>query len=75
MLLTSKILDETTTKAKLSPRLRMNWNLHESFEGSVQRMFNAIESGSKIPIARHPSLSETLIILRGRLRVLINERY
>ena len=72
MLLTSKILDETTTKAKLSPRLRMNWNLHE---GSVQRMFNAIESGSKIPIARHPNLSETLIILRGRLRVLINERY
>ena len=71
MLLTSKILDETTTKAKLSPRLRMNWNLHESFEGSV----NAIESGSKIPIARHPNLSETLIILRGRLRVLINERY
>ncbi|WP_352230658.1 WbuC family cupin fold metalloprotein [Bacteroides sp. B1-V-101] len=53
----------------------MNWNLHESFEGSVQRMFNAIESGSKIPIARHPNLSETLIILRGRLRVLINERY
>ena len=29
----------------------------------------------EITIARHPNLSETLIILRGRLRVLINERY
>ena len=41
----------------------------------TSKILNAIESGSKIPIARHPNLSETLIILRGRLRVLINERY
>lgn len=69
MLLTTNILDETSAKA--SPRLRMNWNLHESFEDSVQRMFNALEPGIEIPIARHPDSAETLIILRGRLRILI----
>ena len=71
MLLTTKILDDTSAKAKLSPRLRMNWNLHESFEDSVQRMFNALEPGTEVPIARHPDSAETLIILRGRLRIMI----
>ena len=71
MLLTTKILDETSAKAKASPRLRMNWNLHESFEDSVQRMFNALEPGTVVPIARHPDSAETLIILRGRLRILL----
>ncbi len=71
MLLKSTILDQVTAEAKASPRLRMNYNLHESFSDSVQRMFNAIEPGSIIPIARHPYSNETLILLRGKLRVLI----
>lgn len=71
MLLTTKILDDTSAKAKTCPRLRMNWNLHESFEDSVQRMFNALEPGTEVPIARHPNSAETLIILRGCLRVVI----
>lgn len=49
----------------------MNYNLHESFEDQVQRMFNALEPGTEIPIARHPTSSETLIMLSGKLRVLI----
>lgn len=70
-LLQSTIIDETTLRASESPRLRMNYNLHESFEDSVQRMFNALEPGTIVPIARHPYSSETLIMLRGKLRVLI----
>ena len=54
-----------------SPRLRMNYNLHASFEDSVQRMFNALEPGTIVPVARHPYSNETLIMLRGKLRVLI----
>ena len=69
--LKSKILDETTAKAAESPRLRMNSNLHESFDDVVQRMFNALEPGTIVPIARHPYSNETLIMLRGKLRVLI----
>ncbi len=70
-LLRSEILDELSRKAAESPRLRMNHNLHESLEEPVQRMFNALEPGTVIPVARHPHSSETLIILRGRLQVLI----
>ena len=71
MILTNDILNKVSEEAKASPRLRMNYNLHEDFEDSVQRMFNALEPGTIIPIARHPYSSETLIMLRGRLRVLI----
>ena len=71
MLLTQDIINSVSVQAQESPRLRMNYNLHESFEDTVQRMFNAIEPDSIIPIARHKSCSETLILLQGRLRVLI----
>lgn len=71
MVLKESIINKVSFDAKHSPRLRMNYNLHESFEDSVQRMFNALEPGTEIPIARHPNSSETLIMLRGKLRVLI----
>lgn len=71
MILNKSSIDNLTASAHSSPRLRMNYNLHESFEDSVQRMFNALEPGTEIPIARHPNSSETLIMLRGKLRVLI----
>ena len=75
MLLQYEIIDDICRKAKQSPRLRMNYNLHESFNDSVQWMFNAIEPESEIPIARHPNSNETLIMLRGKLRVLIYDDY
>lgn len=71
MLLKQTLVNHVTEDAKSSPRLRMNYNLHESFEDSVQRMFNALEPGTVVPIARHPYSSETLIMIRGKLRVLI----
>lgn len=71
MILKASILDDTTKMAVSNSRLRMNFNLHESFEDSVQRMFNALEPGTVVPIARHPYSNETLIMLRGKLRVLI----
>lgn len=71
MILTSNILNKVSEEAKASPRLRMNYNLHKGFEDSVQRMFNALEPGTMIPIARHPHSNETLIMLRGKLRVLV----
>lgn len=71
MVLTNSIINGVTEEAKKSSRLRMNYNLHKSLEDQVQRMFNALEPGTEIPIARHPNSSETLIMLRGKLRVLI----
>ena len=67
MKITQEILDELTEKAKASPRLRMNFDLRNSAEDKSQRMLNAIEPGSPLPIHRHQKTSETVVCLRGRL--------
>ena len=67
MKITQTILDELTAKAKESPRLRMNLDLRNSAEDTSQRMLNAIEPGSPLPIHRHQKTSETIVCLRGRL--------
>ena len=60
------LLDKLTAQAKESPRLRMNLDLRNSDADSSQRMLNALEPGTVIPIHRHRSTSETVVILRGR---------
>ena len=60
------LLDSLTIKAKASPRLRMNMDLRDSAEDSSQRMLNALEPGTVLPIHRHRKTSETVAILRGR---------
>ena len=67
MKITQAILDELTAQAKASPRLRMNRDLRNSEADQSQRMLNAIEPGSPLPIHRHRKTSETIVILRGRL--------
>lgn len=61
------ILDGLTAKAKGSPRLRMNLDLRNGNDDTSQRMLNAIEPGSPLPIHRHQKTSETVVCLRGRL--------
>ena len=67
MKITQAILDELTAQAKASPRLRMNRDLRNSDSDNSQRMLNAIEPGSPLPIHRHQKTSETVVCLRGRL--------
>lgn len=67
MHITQAILDDLTAKAKASPRLRMNLDLRNDEKDSSQRMLNAIEPGSVIPIHRHQKSSETVVCLRGRV--------
>ena len=69
MKITQAILDKLTSEAKVSPRLRMNLDLRNSAEDQSQRMLNAIEPGSQLPIHRHQKTSETMVCLRGRLQV------
>lgn len=69
MKITQAILDNLTEQAKASPRLRMNLDLRNSAEDQSQRMLNAIEPGSQLPIHRHQKTSETMVCLRGRLQV------
>ena len=67
MKITQAILDKLTEEAKASPRLRMNLDLRNSDQDGSQRMLNAIEPGSVLPIHRHQKTSETVVCLRGRL--------
>ncbi len=68
MKITQALLDNLTEQAKASPRLRMNMGLRNSAEDKSQRMLNAIEPGSSLPIHRHRNSSETVVCLRGHLR-------
>ena len=61
------LLDKLTAQAKESPRLRINLDLRNSDADSSQRMLNAIEPGSVVPIHRHQKTSETVVVLRGRV--------
>ena len=67
MIINQAILDKLTAEAKASPRLRMNLDLRNGDGDQSQRMLNAIEPGSPLPIHRHKDTSETVVCLRGRL--------
>lgn len=67
MVINQALLDKLTEEAKASPRLRMNLDLRNSADDQSQRMLNAIEPGSPLPIHRHRHTSETVVCVRGRL--------
>lgn len=70
MKITRELMDSLTEQATASPRLRMNYDLRNSSEDKSQRMLNALEPGTPLPIHRHMASSETVICLRGHLREL-----
>jgi cupin fold WbuC family metalloprotein len=66
MVIDQELLDSLTAQAQASPRLRMNLDLRNGPEDGSQRMLNALEPGTELPIHRHRFSSETVVILRGR---------
>lgn len=68
MVVDKKILDELTAKAKENPRSRCNLDMRNSADDQSQRMLNALEPGTVMPIHRHLASSETVVIIRGRIR-------
>lgn len=67
MKITQALLDKLTAEAKANPRLRMNLDLRNGADDQSQRMLNAIEPDSVVPIHRHQKSSETVVCLRGRV--------
>ena len=65
MIITDKILDELTKNAKVSPRLRIGMDLRNTPEDKSQRMLNALEPDTVMPIHRHKGTSETCVCIRG----------
>ena len=70
MLIDNKFLDEVAALAKTSERLRMNRDMRNSTDDTSQRMLNALEIGTVLPIHRHPTTSETQLLLRGKIDVM-----
>ena len=69
MIIDKSLLDQVSLQAKVSPRLRMNYNFHQSLGHKCHRMLNAVEPGTVVPIHRHPTKDESFVILRGKVRV------
>lgn len=68
MTISNDLLDQLTAQAKATPRLRQNYDLRNGENDESQRMLNAIEPGTVMPIHRHPNTSTTVIIIRGKMR-------
>lgn len=68
MVITKHILDDLSAQAKVSPRLRMAMDLRNSPEDGSQRMLNALEPGTIMPIHRHLESSESVVLLRGKIK-------
>lgn len=70
MIIDDKLLDELALEAQASPRLRMNRDLRNTSTEGSQRMLNAMEPGTVIPVHRHRTTSKTLVLLRGKIDVI-----
>ena len=67
MIIDQKIMDSLSQQAKESPRLRQAFDLRTSPNDSSQRILNAVEPGTILPIHRHRGSTETIIVLRGKV--------
>jgi len=68
MKIDNALLDSLTAQAKLSHRLRVAYDLRTTPKDSSQRILNAMEPGTLLPIHRHRGSTETVVVLRGKLR-------
>ena len=64
-----QLLKEVSAQAKDSPRLRMNYNFHQSLDEKCHRFLNAVEPGTIVPVHHHSTKDETFVLLCGRVRV------
>jgi len=69
LIINKELLDSVTNEAKENERLRKNFNIHKNLDDNVQRLLNALEPNTVIPIHRHKNTDETYVLLRGALIV------
>lgn len=66
MKIDNAFLDNLTVLARESPRRRMNRDLRDSQQDLSQKMLNALEPDTMVPVHRHRTASEVVVVLRGR---------
>ena len=69
MIIDNNLIDKVSSEAEESPRLRMNFNLHDSLDAKAQRLINVLLPGTVLPIHRHRHTAETYVLLRGKMFV------
>ena len=67
MIIDKKLLEDLSAQAKANPRLRQAYDLRTTSEDNSQRMLNALEPGTIMPIHRHRNTSETMVMVKGKL--------
>ena len=67
MIIDQKLMDSLSAQAKENPRLRQAFDLRTTPNDTSQRILNAVEPGTVLPIHRHRSSTETIIVLRGKV--------
>ena len=67
MIVDKKLMDDLSAQAKEHPRLRQAFDLRTTPEDSSQRILNAVEPGTILPIHRHRGSTETIVCLRGKV--------
>ena len=67
MIIDKSLLDDLSAKAKNNPRLRQNFDLRTTGTEQSQRMHNAEEPGTVLPIHRHRRSTKTIVCLRGKV--------
>jgi len=67
MIIDNQLLDTLSAQTKENPRLRKNYDLRNSEDDNSQRMLNALEPGTVMPIHRHRTSSESIAIIRGKM--------
>ena len=60
-------MDSLSQQAKANPRLRQAFDLRTTPEDQSQRILNAVEPGTILPIHRHRGSTETIIVIRGKV--------
>lgn len=70
-IINNHLLDNLSHQAKENERLRQNYNLHAHLADPVQRLLNALEPGTTLPVHRHLHSDETFILMRGSVHVLL----
>lgn len=67
------LMAEVASQAREAVRLRINYNFHRTTDEPVNRLLNAMNRGSYLPVHRHlsPDRCESSIVLRGRVGLTI----
>lgn len=69
-LINTALLSDVCAQAAASSRLRMNYNFHDRLDAPAQRLINALQPGTELPVHRHRHTAETYLLLQGSLRVM-----